>query len=399
MRWKVSKATSRRRFSSEGSRARISSAFSRTSMATIHGARTLLRPNNQLMRIRRLPLLRTSLYGRTSTKPNSAPCRPPPTSPTLLGIYARVSALALFSHDGCPGEVAGRLVRTVPDDAVSQHHRPACRSTSFSATPAASAWCAAAGRCFRRYASSPASAACWASSTSFRACRWSMPTRSPTPRRCSWSELAAPILGEVVGWRRWSAVAVGFVGVLVMLEPWNISVHWLSLVVLLATFCYSLSTVLTAPDQPLRPRCGDDLLVLPVRQRGVADRRHPGVEVAVPRRLVLAELAGPDRRGRPDPGHAGAAPRTGIDPGALRLQLHRAGGSLRLSVVQGGTVAGGLVRPAAGHRLGPLHPPPRAGPRPRARPGGRAMTLGRPSSQATGPLPHVLEGIRRGSLP
>src|SRR5260370_3990888 len=57
--------------------------------------------------------------------------------------------------------------------------------------------------------------------------------------------LAAPILGEVVGWRRWSAVAVGFVGVLIMLEPWNMSVHWLSLVVLGATFCYSLSTVLT----------------------------------------------------------------------------------------------------------------------------------------------------------
>lgn len=57
--------------------------------------------------------------------------------------------------------------------------------------------------------------------------------------------LAVPILNEVVGWRRWSAVGVGFVGVLIMLEPWNISVHWLSLVVLLATFCYSLSTVLT----------------------------------------------------------------------------------------------------------------------------------------------------------
>jgi drug/metabolite transporter (DMT)-like permease len=57
--------------------------------------------------------------------------------------------------------------------------------------------------------------------------------------------LAAPILREVAGWRRWSAVAVGFIGVLIMIEPWNISVHWLSFVVLLATFCYSLSTVLT----------------------------------------------------------------------------------------------------------------------------------------------------------
>lgn len=57
--------------------------------------------------------------------------------------------------------------------------------------------------------------------------------------------LAAPILGEVAGWRRWSAVVVGFIGVLIMIEPWTIGVHWLSLVVLAATFCYSLSTVLT----------------------------------------------------------------------------------------------------------------------------------------------------------
>lgn len=57
--------------------------------------------------------------------------------------------------------------------------------------------------------------------------------------------LAWLILDEVVGWRRWSAVAVGFVGVLIMLEPWTISIHWLSLVVLFATFSYSLSTILT----------------------------------------------------------------------------------------------------------------------------------------------------------
>jgi drug/metabolite transporter (DMT)-like permease len=57
--------------------------------------------------------------------------------------------------------------------------------------------------------------------------------------------LAALVLDEQVGWRRWSAVAAGFVGVLIMLEPWTISIHWLSVVVLGATFCYSLSTVLT----------------------------------------------------------------------------------------------------------------------------------------------------------
>lgn len=56
--------------------------------------------------------------------------------------------------------------------------------------------------------------------------------------------LAVPMLGEQVGWRRWTAVAVGFVGVIVMLDPFGISFHTISLVVLGATFCYSLSTVL-----------------------------------------------------------------------------------------------------------------------------------------------------------
>jgi drug/metabolite transporter (DMT)-like permease len=56
--------------------------------------------------------------------------------------------------------------------------------------------------------------------------------------------LAVPLLGEQVGWRRWSAVGVGFAGVILMLDPWGISFHTMSLIVLGATFCYSLSTIL-----------------------------------------------------------------------------------------------------------------------------------------------------------
>jgi drug/metabolite transporter (DMT)-like permease len=56
--------------------------------------------------------------------------------------------------------------------------------------------------------------------------------------------LAVPMLGEPVGWRRWTAVVVGFVGVLIMLGPWDIAFHIMSLIVLGATFCYSLSTVM-----------------------------------------------------------------------------------------------------------------------------------------------------------
>ncbi len=56
--------------------------------------------------------------------------------------------------------------------------------------------------------------------------------------------LAVPLLGEQVGWRRWTAVAVGFVGVMLMLDPWAIGFHPISLILLGATFCYSLSTIL-----------------------------------------------------------------------------------------------------------------------------------------------------------
>lgn len=56
--------------------------------------------------------------------------------------------------------------------------------------------------------------------------------------------LSVPMLGEPVGWRRWTAVVVGFVGVLIMLDPWGMEIHAMSLIVLGATFCYALSTVM-----------------------------------------------------------------------------------------------------------------------------------------------------------
>ncbi len=56
--------------------------------------------------------------------------------------------------------------------------------------------------------------------------------------------LSVPLLREPVGWRRWSAVAVGFAGVLVMLDPWGMEIQPISLILLAATFCYALSTIL-----------------------------------------------------------------------------------------------------------------------------------------------------------
>lgn len=56
--------------------------------------------------------------------------------------------------------------------------------------------------------------------------------------------LSVPMLGEPVGWRRWTAVVVGFAGVLIMLDPWGMEIHVMSVVVLGATFCYALSGVM-----------------------------------------------------------------------------------------------------------------------------------------------------------
>jgi drug/metabolite transporter (DMT)-like permease len=55
--------------------------------------------------------------------------------------------------------------------------------------------------------------------------------------------LSIPILGEQVGIRRWSAVAVGFVGVLIMLRPGVQSFDFASLVAIAAAFTYALAII------------------------------------------------------------------------------------------------------------------------------------------------------------
>jgi drug/metabolite transporter (DMT)-like permease len=56
--------------------------------------------------------------------------------------------------------------------------------------------------------------------------------------------LSIPLLGETVGWRRWSAVLAGFVGVLIMLQPGSGSFDLAAAAALLAAFASALSIVL-----------------------------------------------------------------------------------------------------------------------------------------------------------
>lgn len=55
--------------------------------------------------------------------------------------------------------------------------------------------------------------------------------------------LSAIFLREPVGWRRWSAVVIGFVGVLVILRPNNGALSLAAIAVLVAAFCYACQAI------------------------------------------------------------------------------------------------------------------------------------------------------------
>ena len=57
--------------------------------------------------------------------------------------------------------------------------------------------------------------------------------------------LSVPFLGEAVGLRRWAAVAVGFLGVLIMIEPGSGTLQGVALLPLVSAALYSVSMLLT----------------------------------------------------------------------------------------------------------------------------------------------------------
>lgn len=57
--------------------------------------------------------------------------------------------------------------------------------------------------------------------------------------------LAIPILGERVGWRRWAAVGLGFLGVIIMLRPTGQGFQWAALLPLAAAVAGALRDIWT----------------------------------------------------------------------------------------------------------------------------------------------------------
>lgn len=57
--------------------------------------------------------------------------------------------------------------------------------------------------------------------------------------------LSVPILGEVVGWRRWLAVSVGFTGVLIILQPGSAMFNSASILPVIAAFMMAVYGIMT----------------------------------------------------------------------------------------------------------------------------------------------------------
>ncbi len=57
--------------------------------------------------------------------------------------------------------------------------------------------------------------------------------------------LAGPMLGEWVGWRRWIAIGVGFIGVLVVVRPGLGGLQWAALLSFGSAVCYAFYSITT----------------------------------------------------------------------------------------------------------------------------------------------------------
>lgn len=57
--------------------------------------------------------------------------------------------------------------------------------------------------------------------------------------------LSIPMLGETVGWRRWTAIGVGFIGILIIVRPGTEAFHPATLLGLVGAFCTALYMLLT----------------------------------------------------------------------------------------------------------------------------------------------------------
>ena len=145
--------------------------------------------------------------------------------------------------------------------------------------------------------------------------------------------IAGAVLGEPIGWRRWTAVAVGFIGVLVCLRPGSAALSWPALIALAGSFTFSLSMIST---RTLRGT-SDTVLVTSQTVAALAFGAVLAPLGWMPPSPRDARAAGAARHG----GDGGAClrqplaqARAGQHRGAVPVHDDRLGGAVRLSGVR-----------------------------------------------------------------
>ena len=186
------------------------------------------------------------------------------------------------------------------------------------------ACCAPSGRRCRSRARSCCSAR--PCSTSWRL-RWLQldEALSILSSRRSWSRsLSGPMLGEWVGWRRWTAICVGFVGVLLVTRPGFGGMHPAALLSLGGPICYGFYAIITrilsrvdsSETTLFYANLVGALVMLPVM---------PFVWTTPESWLIAADADGHGRARQRRAFLADLGPPAGAGLGAVALHLHPAG--------------------------------------------------------------------------
>jgi drug/metabolite transporter (DMT)-like permease len=175
------------------------------------------------------------------------------------------------------------------------------------------------------------------------------------------------VLGEHVGWRRWTAILVGFCGVLIALRPSAQTISWPAMIALGGSLSFAVLMLITrslraTPDIVLATSQFGGTFVL-----GLVLSPF-GWVTPTPGSLVLFFTAGSHLGRGAVLRQSLAQARAGERGGALPIFDDRLGGDLRLRGVRRRAVLGHDHRRVDHHRRRPLHLRARAAARTRAAP-------------------------------
>ncbi len=164
--------------------------------------------------------------------------------------------------------------------------------------------------------------------------------------------LSVILLGEHVGWRRWTAVIVGFIGVLIALRPSAASFTWPALIALAGSVFFAFLMIITRMVRGT----SDAVLVGTQTVGALVVRRVCGAVRLGGAELARFSAAVAPRHHRPHRAclhQSLAQARAGVDRGAVPVHAHHLGGRIRICRIR--RRAGGAPARGRGHHRGGGH--------------------------------------------